>query len=95
MNYWKPNNKLIHMWRMGLPTIASKIPSYSSICNEIKYELCVSTLDEWHEKILKICKSERLRSEIGSKIKAFTNKNFSNESIDTKWKEQLKFIYEN
>ncbi len=95
MNYWKPNNKLVHMWRMGLPTIVSRIPSYQRLYQKTEYDLCASNIDEWHEKILKICEDEDFRREIGFELKKFTDKEFSNDSIDLKWEKELNFIYEN
>jgi len=95
MNYWKPNNKLVHMWRMGLPTIVSRIPSYSRAMKYIKHDLCATSIDEWHEKILKVCKSVNFRSDVGLKVKKITDLEFSNDSIDLKWEKELNFIYEN
>ena len=89
INYYKPENKLIHMWRMALPTIVSAIPSYERVMKEIG-QMAYSTNDEeWRYKILELSKDQIQRSNYGIGGLDFANKNYSEEIIDQMWHNAL------
>lgn len=85
MNYYKPENKLIQMWRMGLPTITSAIPSYKRAFDGAGLsEYCFND-DEWRAKIINFAENledRKRNSEMGI---AFVEKYYSNEVIDELW----------
>jgi glycosyltransferase involved in cell wall biosynthesis len=85
MNYYKPENKLIQMWRMGLPTITSAIPSYIRAFDGAGLnEYCFND-DEWRAKIINFAENledRKRNSEMGI---AFVEKYYSNEVIDELW----------
>ena len=89
LNYWKPENKLIHMWRMALPTIASNIPSYSRVMKDSNQNLCANNLEEWRSLILKFSTNESLRKNHGLLGKKFVDQFYSNEKIDSLWETNL------
>ena len=89
LNYWKPENKLIHMWRMSLPVITSNIPSYSMVMNDSNQNLCTNDFDEWRSLILKFSANETLRKSHGLLAKKFVDQFYSNEKIDFLWETNL------
>jgi hypothetical protein len=84
-NYFKPENKLIHMWRMGLPTIVSGIPSYSSVMNEADLEHYCLDDDQWRATILMFIKNEEVRRLNSTRGACIVDRNYSNLVIDGKW----------
>jgi len=89
MNYYKPENKLIQMWRMGLPTITSAIPSYKRAFDGAGLsEYCFND-DEWRAKIINFAENledRKRNSEMGI---AFVEKYYSNEVIDELWQNAI------
>ena len=85
LNFWKPNNKLIHMWRMALPTITSPIPSYEKAFNESGAKLCPADINTWREDILKLSNSEAQRRFYGETGHKAANEGYDDHSIDKRW----------
>ena len=89
MNYYKPENKLIQMWRMGLPTITSAIPSYKRAFDGAGLsEYCFND-DEWRAKIINFAENledRKRNSEMGI---AFVEKYYSNKVIDELWQNAI------
>lgn len=85
--WYKPANKLISFWFSGLPTVVSDTPAYIELMNIVNSELYCPNIDEWVSKlkwIYELTKEER--KEIAMKNLSFANKYFSNEPIDSTWK---------
>jgi hypothetical protein len=95
INYFKPENKLIHMWRMKIPTIVSAIPSYINVMNQVQLDDYCYNDDEWVKKIQLFCLNSNVRKKNGEDGFIFVNNNYSNEIIDQKWRNVLNFINEN
>tara|TARA_B110001450_G_scaffold256874_1_gene289217 strand:+ start:4519 stop:5580 length:1062 start_codon:yes stop_codon:yes gene_type:complete len=89
MNFWKPENKLIHMWRMSLPTITSPIPSYVKVFDEAGHKLCPNNFNEWRECILNLCGSTSDRRQYGLAGNSHANQFYSNDAIDDLWQKSL------
>ena len=89
MNFWKPENKLIHMWRMSLPTITSPIPSYLKVFDGAGYRLCPNNVAEWRECILKLCASSADRRRYGVVGNDYASRFYSDDSIDALWEQSL------
>ena len=89
MNFWKPENKLIHMWRMALPTITSPIPSYEMAFTGSGKELCPKDEDSWRENILELSNSKSLRRSYGLIGHSHASQAYDDKSIDQKWHDCL------
>ena len=89
LNYWKPNNKLIHMWRMALPTITSPIPSYEKTFNESGAKLCPIDINTWREDILMLSSSETKRQFYGEAGYKAASTSYNDQSIDKLWRNCL------
>jgi len=62
----KPENKLLSMWRLGLPVLFSPIPSYIRISKTAKIENLLKSDLEWDSALRKISKQKHLRDEMRS-----------------------------
>tara|TARA_B100001093_G_scaffold518640_1_gene604227 strand:+ start:502 stop:1569 length:1068 start_codon:yes stop_codon:yes gene_type:complete len=89
LNYWKPENKLIHMWRMSIPTIVSSIPSYQKVMNDSKLHFCANNNDQWRALILNLCKNKEIRKQNGISGKKYVDEFYSDKTIDLLWTNAL------
>jgi hypothetical protein len=80
---YKPENKLLIYWRLGLPVLASPIPSYLRIANELDMEKAMVNGD-WEEH-LQLVSGTRYTREDGERIKEYLMKFHSQENLFRKW----------
>lgn len=82
---YKPENKLVLMWRMGLPTVVSATPSYALAMNKAGLNLACTTDAEWQDKINELLESEALRRLAGTKGFSQATTLYSDEVLSRKW----------
>ena len=92
MNYWKPENKLIQLWRTGIPVIASAIPSYRKVFELAGIDAFCTSRQDWVEKLELYTADPELRRADGAKGFQFANEHYSNEKIDEQWAKLLAFV---
>ena len=51
MTWNKPENKLLLLWEIGIPTLVTGTPAYKQVMDEAGLNLYCSTNEEWIEKI--------------------------------------------
>ena len=81
----KPENKLLLMWRLGLPTITSNTPAYTKLMHRNKNENLLVTNNNWDEKIQFLIKNKKLVSEYSLKNRKFIEENYNKEKILSLW----------
>jgi glycosyltransferase involved in cell wall biosynthesis len=81
----KPENKLILMWRMGLPTIASATPSYLRAMDAAGLDMACATDDEWLEKLEAYGSTETARRDAGRQGRDYAEREFATEKILARW----------
>lgn len=89
---YKPENKLILMWRMGIPTIVSATPSYADATRKLTYDLACATDAEWTDKINTLLGSEMLRRAAGEQGYRQAETGYSDKSLYAKWANVLASI---
>jgi hypothetical protein len=50
MQFLKPENRLLIMWRLGIPCLTSPSPAYIRVSNQAGVSAVCSSLDEWTNK---------------------------------------------
>ena len=86
---YKPENKLILMWRMAIPTIVSATPSYSQAMRGAKQEMDCSNQEEWVSKLKDVLSDESFRGLLGLSGNSYAQNYYNDESIKSKWDEVL------
>jgi len=89
---YKPENKLILMWRMGIPTIVSATPSYADASRKLTCDLACATDAEWSDKINILLGSETLRRTVGEQGYRQAETGYSDKSLYAKWANVLASI---
>lgn len=88
----KPENKLIFLWKMGVPTITDSIKSYERVMEKAEIDLTCKSNDDWLKKLLKLASSEDLRRRVAQKGRKYAEKNYSEKTIISKWDKIFKSI---
>lgn len=89
---FKPENKLVLMWRMGIPTIVSATPSYAEAMTKVGCNLACFSDAEWQSNIDRLLENEELRRTAGEDGYRHVELNYSENAMRTKWDKVLASI---
>jgi glycosyltransferase involved in cell wall biosynthesis len=89
----KSNNRLTMFMALGLPVIASPIPTYAKIVNNGKNGFLAATKEEWMQCLI-LLKDATLRQKIGTQAKSDVVKAYSIETIGEQWFALLRGLVE-
>jgi hypothetical protein len=81
----KPENKLLLLWRMGIPTVVSATPAYARAMNSAALPMACSTPAEWRTTIERYMDDEALRREAGERGRAFAESYHSSAQLLNRW----------
>ena len=81
----KPENKLLLLWRMGMPTVVSTTAAHKRAMDDCGLPMTCRTSNEWFDTLEKYMNDESARREAGQKGKAFADKNYSEEIMLSQW----------
>jgi hypothetical protein len=81
---FKPENKLVSMWAMGLPVLCSPTHAYVRVTQDINAtdSLCHG---DWEDKLNFLIKDSKLREDLISKGKTYYKNNCTREKLQAKW----------
>ena len=85
--YGKPENKLISLWKMGMPVITSQSDSYKRVMKAAGVDLCCNDDNDWITKLTSVISNENLRSESAIKGLTYSKENYSEDSVLSKWQD--------
>ena len=92
LNPLKPENRLLMMWRMGLPTLASPSLAYLRVMRETQIDGICHDPDEWHKKITQLMESVELRQESVEKGQQYIRDTHSEELLLNAWDELFESV---
>ena len=81
---FKPENKLISMWAMGLPVLCSPTAAYTRVATQINAtnSLCAGN---WEERLSFLTKSPQVREDLASAGMNYYKSYCTNEVLKVKW----------
>ena len=87
MMMWnKPENKLLLLWEIGVPTLTSATPAYMRVMNCADLDFLCTSSKEWLQKIEEYrCSSLEYKFEIYKKYKSYLNRFHSKGTILRSW----------
>lgn len=83
----KPENKMLLLWELGLPVIASDTESYSRVMANAGLDFIAATKPRWKELILSLAASEERRRDYMQKARDYLERFCSEEVILSSWRE--------
>lgn len=90
-NHLKAENRLLIMWRLGLPVLTSPLPSYVRTMRLAKIDGICEDKAEWNRKFKLLVGSHDLQSEVIAKSTDYLEKFHSEEELLLKWDSALSF----
>jgi len=85
----KPENKLLLMWRMGMPTLVSRTPAYDRAMRAAGVAMTCETEAEWLRRLRETLGDERARREAGERGREFAVGVHSAERSYARWDQVL------
>jgi glycosyltransferase involved in cell wall biosynthesis len=84
----KPENKLLLLWRMGMPVVTSATPSYQRAMRDAGLEgLACLDQGEWRVELERMISDEALRQESGLRGRVFAETRYSEKTLLARWDE--------
>lgn len=81
----KPENKLMLLWRVGMPVVTSATPAYVRAMDEAGLSLACKNDYEWISALEKLLLDEEARRAAGEKGREFVNQNHNKNQLVEKW----------
>tara|TARA_B100000780_G_scaffold59732_2_gene38244 strand:- start:2298 stop:3344 length:1047 start_codon:yes stop_codon:yes gene_type:complete len=81
----KPENKLINIWKMGMPVITANTKSYNRVMNDCGVNLICDSEHDWVTNLRHLSDSHVLRKEIGERVYNYATKNYGSDAVIAKW----------
>lgn len=81
----KPENKLVLLWRTGLPVVTSATPAYSQAMRNSGVPLLCETLPEWHAMLRRLAHDEALRREAAAAGRHLAEARYSSAEMLRRW----------
>lgn len=91
--YGKPENKLLLLWKLGLPAIVSSTPSYVAVMNRANTPYYCKDVTEWEKAIQIFMTSKDVRENSAICGHLYTNKYNSDQAIINKWDDVLTEVF--
>jgi hypothetical protein len=84
-NHLKAENRLLIMWRLGLPVLTSPLMSYSRVMKEAQIDGICQDSSDWKAKLGHLLNSADLREEFTQKSRYYLEKKHKTEDLLEKW----------
>jgi hypothetical protein len=88
----KPENKLLWMWRVGLPTLVSATPAYSRAMEAAGLDMTCATRGQWAQKLAEFGGSEERRREAGERGRAYVESHHDSRPMLAAWDRVLQSV---
>lgn len=85
LQYMKPENRLLIMWRLGLPCLTSASPAYQRVTTMAGLDTICASEEDWEAKLLQIIENPEFAREIVRRGQEFLQENHTSEILLAKW----------
>tara|TARA_B110000259_G_scaffold188434_1_gene247374 strand:+ start:13836 stop:14882 length:1047 start_codon:yes stop_codon:yes gene_type:complete len=89
----KPENKLINIWKMGVPVIASSTDSYKRVMNDCNLDLICENKNEWVNKLKMLSDDGDLRESLAKKAYNYAIENYGQDAVIRRWDEMFNVFF--
>lgn len=84
-NAGKPENKLLLMWRLGMPTIVSATPAYARAMSSAGLDMACTSAAEWETTLERYMADEVVRRQAGEAGRRYAESNFGDDRLLAAW----------
>ena len=85
LQFLKPENRLLIMWRLGLPCLTSKLPSYTRVNQIAGVNGICETLEDWNTKLGLVLTHDSLNEDMVSRGQAYLKEFHNTDVLLGKW----------
>lgn len=85
----KPENKLLLLWQIGLPVVASDTASYSRVMRAVGQDFAVGTHADWHQKVTALAGDQAAREKYMIAANQYLDRTCSERAIMQTWEQVL------
>ena len=85
IQYLKPENRLLIMWRLGLPCLTSPSPAYIRVAKTAKVDSVCNSPTEWQSKIAEILENQDCAEENATLGQAYLKEFHNTEILLERW----------
>ncbi len=88
----KPENRLLIMWKLGLPTLASATPAYARVSRESGLDITCNTNADWEKKLDLLFKDSDYAEETVRCGQKYLMENHTSEILLLKWDQAIQSV---
>jgi len=85
--FGKPENKLISLWKMGMPVITTNTDSYKRVMKEAKIDLHCNDEADWVRNINSLIESKDLRQKVAKRGLEYSEEHYSKDVVLGRWRQ--------
>jgi hypothetical protein len=85
LQFLKPENRLLIMWRLGLPCLTSNLPSYIRVNEIAGVDGICDTLESWSSKLELVLGNDRLREDMVHRGQSYLKEFHNTDVLLEKW----------
>jgi mRNA-degrading endonuclease RelE of RelBE toxin-antitoxin system len=89
----KPENKLLLLWRMGVPTLTSATPAYKLAMQRAGLDMACAGIEDWRAKLANYMNDAVSRNRAGLKGRHAANHFYSSEEMMLRWDEVMVSLF--
>jgi hypothetical protein len=90
---YKPDNKLIFMWKTGLPVVASATPAYKDVMKLARVRMYANDINDWISILNNFYKLKNNKlDDYKSRIDKLVKKNYSKKKLVNSWSKVFKSV---
>lgn len=92
IQYLKPENRLLIMWRLGLPCLTSPSPAYMRVAAKAKVNSICASPNEWESKIAEILENQDCAEENATLGQAYLKEFHNSDVLLDRWDKAIESV---
>jgi hypothetical protein len=92
MQRLKPENRLLIMWRLGLPCLTSPSAAYARVAQDAEAKVICNTLEEWQENFEQLLKDPVFAKNQIARGQNYIHEHHSQRILLKKWDEAIESV---
>ncbi|MFZ2227627.1 MAG: hypothetical protein WAU98_03930 [Candidatus Nanopelagicaceae bacterium] len=92
LQFMKPENRLLIMWRLGLPCLTSSSPAYKRVAMNAGTDTICDTPKQWESKLSEILEDHDFARDIVARGQAYLAENHNREILLSKWDQAFQSV---
>lgn len=92
LQYMKPENRLLIMWRLGLPCLTSSSPAYKRVAVGAGTDTICETPQQWESQLTRVLEDHEFAKDVVAKGQAYLAANHNSEILLSKWDQAFQSV---